>query len=581
MSIQTKICSKCGTTYQYDDGFFAPSEKCPTCYQLEEQKKSAEEAQRQQREAREKELSRLEEFERERVERERESLEEQRYIAEQLAEEQRRTAEKLAEKQREIARNSWKLQAQAKVDRAFKLIETKLFEEAIGLLQEAIKEDPGNLQAHQGIAWAFHQTKQDKKAIESLKKQLLLLKSDENSDSPYLPWTAETIKAVQPNEDLWDDFSEIVVNHLSTPINLIIYLANNNELEKARCLYNKIIDNKKPLVNEELKNKDDDVSIIRGVLLIQPDEKQWEGFLSTTANNLYDAFSAVSWLLDESEVEKACSLYDATIALAENYVPQIVVKELKLLLRLLTANTNSNLDWNKDNQAWESFIAKTEHWSFEPSELLYEILDIAHKETALSLFNALESPGKISRLFGFAIGAELNSQQAESIVTHYLRNKGHEQRESIINEFVAIKSKEKLSHETLARVQQSILNWYGSKQLEIDKELQKQAKSIQANQPGGGRPPIYSGGCQWGLGIGLLLSGCICVFGYFLSLTMSSREASNLIQNLAMFVACLSLPVIGGTTTFLVPLITKSAEEKKALSKLQKQEKVLLDKISI
>jgi tetratricopeptide (TPR) repeat protein len=577
MAIKTKICSKCGTSYQYDDDFFAPSAKCPTCYTLEQQEKANRETQERQREAQERDLERIRELEEERATREREALEEQRYIAEQLAEEQRRAAEVLAEEQRRIARDSWKIQAQGKVTRAFELLNAELFEEAILLLQEALKEDPGNLEAYQGIAKAYHQTGQEKKSIDAIKKQLLLLNSMkynplfDNYNQLRYDRILESILATQ-SENLWGQISDIMVNNLSLPINPVVWLVNHNEIKKARSLYDKIVASQKPLASKYfITSKEEDIAIISGVLLLQPDAKQWTGFITTTAKLLYDPFHATSWLLDQGEVEKACSLYDSRIALFENYRSEHVLKELKLLLGLLTASASSNLEWNSDNQVWKSYLVKTIHWNFEPSHLLYEILDIAPQEAAKSLFDTLKTQGKISQLLGITIGIYLKSERADEMLVHYLQDKNYTHRNDVIDEFIKIKSGGKISGEILAKVRQSILDWYERQKHEINKEFNNQASMATKKT-------------SWIV--------CIIVLGITISATCIVSSFIPAIDDIFYFqkqkpaymeviqiIICFFLPLIVGGTIAFQPFVRKHIDRKNKLSELWRQEKALLEKI--
>src|SRR5579859_3090068 len=64
---------------------------------------------------------------------------------EELLERQREAVEEAAERHRTTTANAWKLQAEAKSERAYTLYQSGMFEEAHRLAVQSIEQDPGNL----------------------------------------------------------------------------------------------------------------------------------------------------------------------------------------------------------------------------------------------------------------------------------------------------------------------------------------------------------------------------------------------------------------------------------------------------
>ena len=79
-----------------------------------------------------------------------------------------------AAKHQKTTSEAWKLQSEAKADRAYELYKANLYEEATKLCFGAISQDPGNIRAYRFAAWSFEKLGQHKKAIELLKKQINL-----------------------------------------------------------------------------------------------------------------------------------------------------------------------------------------------------------------------------------------------------------------------------------------------------------------------------------------------------------------------------------------------------------------------
>lgn len=78
----------------------------------------------------------------------RSALDEQRRIASEATAAQRRIAAEAVEAQRRIAANAWQAEAQSKIDRAKDLLKAGLGRDALSLLQEATRQDPGNFEGH-------------------------------------------------------------------------------------------------------------------------------------------------------------------------------------------------------------------------------------------------------------------------------------------------------------------------------------------------------------------------------------------------------------------------------------------------
>lgn len=231
MALKTAVCPKCGTAYQYEDWMLFPP-KCPTCYAIEEQRKTLERLERVEEErarAERERLERLEELERQRLEELRRIEEEKAYQAWAVLEEQRR-----------IAAEGWKLQAQSMVERANELVNAGLYAEAASLYQRAIAQDPRNIEAYQGLACAFLRLDQSENAREIILKHLRLLqfaKSDATIQA-----TIALILAVQPNADLWEEFLRTSAQYLQDPVGIVYWLIGKGETEKGFALYKLSVD---------------------------------------------------------------------------------------------------------------------------------------------------------------------------------------------------------------------------------------------------------------------------------------------------------------------------------------------------
>src|SRR6188472_2962443 len=112
------VCSTCGTSYE---GW-----ECPSCYAAERDARLREQADARivERMAEEQEATR-------------------RAYHESASRIERASAQAAREHTHAIA-NSWKLEADAKADRAYDLYRAGLYEDAIALARQAFQQDPGN-----------------------------------------------------------------------------------------------------------------------------------------------------------------------------------------------------------------------------------------------------------------------------------------------------------------------------------------------------------------------------------------------------------------------------------------------------
>ena len=468
MALKTTVCPKCGTAYQYDPDISLWPPKCPTCYALEEQRKIAERAARDERE-------RLEELKR--LERE---LEEQRAARERELEEQRAAREWAAlQEQRRIAAESWRLQAQSKVDRANELVWAGLYAEAAALYREAITQDPGNIAAYQGLATALLWLNQHKSARETIAKHLPLLR---NATDAEIQEAIDLILATQPNADLW------------------------------------------------------------------------EGFLRISARYIHNPTEVVSWLIEKGETERAFALH---ASVAPIYHPQshTALQEIGILAHF----SQSDLTRNEAYSLWETFAEGSSHWDFEPSGVLYALLDQAPREIIALVLDKVQS--KVRCLLGYAVGVEIHPEHTGEILNSYLANKGFKQREAVIEEFRELRGKEKLSLQTIEVIRQFLLGWYKAKQPEIAAENRRLSweKVKPVSWMG------WVGGC-----LGCLLGSLISAF--ILELTPSSSSDDPRVVCCYLASPVISLVVL----RFAARLFSEYIRAEKALRELRQQEERLL-----
>ncbi len=187
-------CLKCGNYYSGWD--------CPVCAQVDatnRQTEAIERAEKARAEQADEAARRLEEREdeqRRESEREREWREEQAAIEREIArdeaerraaqmeemtrravEEQRLIAQEEACERERIAATGWQLQAQAKVDRAAELLNAGLYSDAIALLADAMRQDPGNSMAHLEAGEAYLRLGASDQGVVELEKACVLTAS--------------------------------------------------------------------------------------------------------------------------------------------------------------------------------------------------------------------------------------------------------------------------------------------------------------------------------------------------------------------------------------------------------------------
>ncbi|MGO9269471.1 MAG: hypothetical protein ACLQOO_04300 [Terriglobia bacterium] len=138
------------------------------------------------------------EEQREAMERAAEQEAEQAARQEELLERQREAIEEAAEQHRTTTANAWKLQAEAKSERAYALYQSGMFEEAYKLAVQSIEQDPGNLDGFWVAASSLlssqfgkGQTRREPRIAEQfdrarpyLEKQIQLLNLSEYRSSP-------------------------------------------------------------------------------------------------------------------------------------------------------------------------------------------------------------------------------------------------------------------------------------------------------------------------------------------------------------------------------------------------------------
>ena len=145
--------------------------------------------------------------------------------------------------------------------------------------------------------------------------------------------------------------------------------------------------------------------------------------------------------------------------------------------------------------------SRSSHWDFEPSGVLYALLDQAPREIIALVLDKVQS--KVRCLLGYAVGVEIHPEHTGEILNSYLANKGFKQREAVIEEFRELRRKEKLSPRTIEVIRQFLLGWYKAKQPEIAAENRRLSwESVEPVSCMG-----WVGGC-----LGLLISSsCIAL----------------------------------------------------------------------
>ncbi len=273
-------CYKCGTIY---DGW-----SCPACSTKEAIESAIEESTEEQQRATE-----------EALEEQKRMLEEQREAIESAIEESQRemecALEDAAERHKKTTAEAWRLQAEAKVGRAYELYEAGLNEETIKLCLEAISQDPGNIRAYRIASWAYYASDQYPKAKDLLKKQISLLKIGEYRDSEEQALKVlQDILRIQNKEDL-GRFCAAFLDASNVfgyfPANLIDELIKHSLYVAAQMLYQNKLRWSETLIGHvygiELNKK----------TLAKQDTSRLNNFLSslsyTQRNNILEAFKNI------------------------------------------------------------------------------------------------------------------------------------------------------------------------------------------------------------------------------------------------------------------------------------------------
>jgi len=249
-------CNQCGTLY---DGW-----SCPVCSAKEEAKKQKKEAEKQKKEV-EKQTKDIEH-----------SLQDQQRAMERAVEEQQTDLERQKEyltseledarldmeyelkesdaRHRKTTSESWKLQADAKVDRACDLFGAGLYEEAEKLGVEAIAQDPGNIWAYRIASRACYALGDYDNFVKLLDKQLFLLKTSEyrHSASEALRVTEDIFVKIDKDKDhdqVITTLLDILYNNSKEwsiadddIIELLNTLANRSFLDEAKLLFRNILE---------------------------------------------------------------------------------------------------------------------------------------------------------------------------------------------------------------------------------------------------------------------------------------------------------------------------------------------------
>ncbi|GBD97747.1 MAG TPA: hypothetical protein ENG83_12450 [Nitrospirae bacterium] len=212
-------CPTCGTIH---DGW-----SCPICSVKEKVDKSTKEQQEAIEESLE-EQGRMLEEQREAIE---SSIEDARMEMEYALEE-------AASKHQKTTSEAWKLQAEAKADRAYELYKANLYEEATKLCFEAISQDPGNILPYRYAAWSFEKLGQDIKSRELLKKQINLLKMSgyQNSQGHALKVLRDILE-MKNNGDLMQSFLDASKKFNYLPADLLDELMGRSLYKSAVDLY--------------------------------------------------------------------------------------------------------------------------------------------------------------------------------------------------------------------------------------------------------------------------------------------------------------------------------------------------------
>lgn len=175
------ICSTCGTSYE---GW-----NCPSCYDA-----------RLRREADDRAAERMAE-----------EHEATRRSYHEAADRMERAHAQAAREHTQAIANSWKLEANAKADRAYDLYRAHLYEDAITLARQAFQQDPGNLSAYKTAAWSLKELGDSESAKPLYSKQLALL---DTPDYREYELSFATVLAGLPSDGALLDKAKALFNRL-------------------------------------------------------------------------------------------------------------------------------------------------------------------------------------------------------------------------------------------------------------------------------------------------------------------------------------------------------------------------------
>jgi hypothetical protein len=112
------------------------------------------------------------------------------------------------ENQRENLAQAWRIQAEAKVQRAYELYQAELYDETLQLITQALEQDPGNLQGCLVAALAYERKGNQDAALVFYRKQIALLRVEPYADS--LQWPHLVLRGLPEVKDLRNEFSDAV-----------------------------------------------------------------------------------------------------------------------------------------------------------------------------------------------------------------------------------------------------------------------------------------------------------------------------------------------------------------------------------
>jgi tetratricopeptide (TPR) repeat protein len=154
-----------------------------------------------------------EEFERSRQATEEQAFETQMAIAE-AAEEHRKALTQAAEEHERTTANAWKLQSHAKSEEAYTLYQSGMFDEALQLALEAIKQDPGNIDGAFVIGASLEAQSKTEQARPYLIKQLQMLKLPQYRTQ--MKYHRQVFRAIGTDKPLIDTFCSVMEDNVES-----------------------------------------------------------------------------------------------------------------------------------------------------------------------------------------------------------------------------------------------------------------------------------------------------------------------------------------------------------------------------